>query len=139
MKKVIISIKGINKPEGGEKDEIELVTDGEYEFSGTSAVFTYMESELTGLEGTRTTFEIENGNVVLSREGTVTSKMLFEEGKKYYFAYETPFGAMTMGVDTHSVVSRLDESGGNIEIRYHIDMDNSPVSRNMFKINIKEC
>jgi uncharacterized beta-barrel protein YwiB (DUF1934 family) len=140
MKKdVIISIKGAQRPEDGESGAIELVTDGEYSFDNGNVRFSYMESELTGLNGTRTSFDIDHGTVTLTRCGTVNSSMVFQVGKKHYFAYETPFGAVTMGVDTHSIKNRLGETGGDLEIRYVIDLESAGISRNVFKINIKEA
>ena len=140
MKKdVIISIKGAQRPDDGESGTIELVTDGEYACDGGDVRFSYMESELTGLEGTKTSFHIAKDAVTLSRRGAINSDMVFEVGKKHYFAYETPFGAITMGVDTHSIQNRLGETGGDLEIRYVIDMEHAGATRNIFKINIKEA
>jgi uncharacterized beta-barrel protein YwiB (DUF1934 family) len=65
--------------------------------------------------------------------------MVFQEGRKHYFAYNTPYGAMMMGVDTHSVRNRLHEGGGELEIKYAIDMDNNFVSKNTFHINIRRA
>lgn len=138
-KDVIISIKGAQRPEDGESGAVELVTDGEYSFDNGNIRFSYMESELTGLNGTQTSFDIADGAVTLTRRGTVNSSMVFQVGKKHYFAYETPFGAITMGVDTHSIKNRLGETGGDLEIRYVIDLENAGITRNMFQINIKEA
>ncbi len=138
----VISIRGEQTTGyGGEPDALELVTGGSYE-SGTenaNATFSYMESELTGLEGTRTTFEVAQDRVVLTREGTVNTQMIFQEGRKHYFAYETPYGSMMMGVDTHSVRSKLGQGGGELEIRYAIDMDSNLISKNTFHINIRRA
>jgi len=133
----IISIRGAQHPEGGENDIIELETEGQYDFSAEAIHFDYEESELTGLTGTHTSFEIAGNMVTLTRSGTVNSNMVFQEGRKHYFAYETPFGAMTMGVDTHSILSTLGKNGGKLEIHYAIDIENARVSKNVFKINIK--
>lgn len=136
----IISIFGSQTTsEDEDPDSLELVTDGSYVTSGNAATFRYEESELTGLEGTTTTFEVAPDKVVMTRQGTVNAQMVFQEGKKHYFAYETPFGAMMMGVDTHSVRSRLSDAGGDLEIRYAIDMNNNLVSRNTFHINIRKA
>ena len=67
MKDVIISIKGTQNDADGEDSEIELVTDGQFSFENGEGVFSYMESELTGLEGTKTSFTISPLGVVLSR------------------------------------------------------------------------
>ena len=138
MKDVIISITGLQGPEEDEKDAVELSTDGEYCFSGDEALFSYMESELTGLEGTRTSFSVGPQSVVMSREGNLNSRMIFEEGKKHLFMYETPVGAVTMGVKTQKILNRLGEHGGDVEIDYVLDFDHVIVGRNKFKINVRE-
>ena len=138
MKDVIISITGIQSLEEGEKDAIELSTDGEYCFSADGVLFSYMESELTGLEGTRTSFSVGPQSVVMSREGNLNSRMIFEEGKKHLFMYETPVGAVTMGVKTQKIMNKLGEHGGDIEIDYVLDFDHVIVGRNKFRINVRE-
>lgn len=137
-KNVIISIVGTQRDEEGNPDSIELVTDGKYSFKDGHGFFSYMESSLTGLEGTRTTFVVSPMGVVMSREGTVNSQMVFEEGKKHYFLYDTPYGSATMGVNTHRVSARLGEHGGDMEIDYVVDFEHTVVGRNQFKINVRE-
>ena len=139
MKKVMISIKGSQRYENNEADAIELITDGEYQYSESGVTtFTYMESELTGLEGTRTSFTISPDTVTMQREGKQNSRMVFEEGKKHLFLYDTPYGAATMGVNTHRISSALSEKGGDMEIDYILDFEHSVIGHNKFKINIRE-
>jgi len=138
MKKVIISIKGSPALSYDENDYYELLTDGEYlnNEDGIST-FCYQESELTGLEGLQTTFNVEPDRVVLKRGGDYESELIFCENQKHNFLYETPFGSVMMGIDTHSIEKNLRDDGGNIEIRYDIEVDNISVSRNLFQIDIK--
>ena len=58
MKDVIISIKGRQNDPNGEENAVELVTDGEFDYKNGEGTLSYMDSELTGLEGTKTTFTI---------------------------------------------------------------------------------
>ena len=58
-KEVVISVKGIQTYEGTAPDAVELVTKGRMAQEGESYTLSYQESELTGLEGTRTTLRIE--------------------------------------------------------------------------------
>lgn len=143
MKDVIISIRGTQRSyrpgEEGEKPEsVELVTDGRYEYGMDASWFTYLESEITGMEGTVTTFRVEPGLVTLTREGSVNSQMLFQKGRKHVFLYDTPFGAMTMGVDTQQLRTETGEHGGRLDIVYSVDVDNVPLGRNTFRIDWKE-
>ena len=64
--------------------------------------------------------------------------MVFQEGKKHFFLYELPFGSVTMGVNTSRINSDFTEAGGDLEIKYTVDMDNAVVSENTFIINIRE-
>lgn len=138
MKNVIISIKGLqSSPDSGD-NSIELVTDGTFSYEDGRGSFSYMESELTGLEGTKTTFNIDPMGIIMTREGTMNSQMIFQEGKKHNFLYETPFGSTTMGVNTKRVTIDLNEHGGDMEIDYLVDFQHSVVGRNMFKINVRE-
>ena len=138
MKDVIISITGSQYEASGPEDAIELVTDGQYCYKNGSGTLTYMESELTGMEGTKTSFIFSPEEVVLSREGTLTSRMVFREGQKSTFLYDTPYGSTTMGLDTHKIRSTLGERGGDLEIDYIVDFDHAVVGRNRFKINVRE-
>ncbi len=137
MKDVIISITGTQTADNGD-DVIELVTDGKYSYGETESLVTYDESSLTGMEGTKTTFKIEKDIVTLTREGAVNSQMLFQKGRKHFFLYDTPFGATTMGVDTQKLRTNMSEHGGKMDIVYSVDVDNIPLGKNIFSINVKE-
>jgi uncharacterized beta-barrel protein YwiB (DUF1934 family) len=138
MKDVIISITGTQNFTQDPGEIVELVTDGKYSYKDGSGELTYMESELTGMEGTKTSFIFSPDEVVLSREGTLTSRMIFREGQKNTFLYDTPFGSATMGLDTHRITSSLGPKGGDMEIDYIVDFDHAMVGRNNFRISVKE-
>ena len=137
MKKAMISIKGSPALTGGDDDGFELMTDGEYLREGAYSTFSYIESELTGLDGMLTTFNVEPDCVILRRGDGYTGDMIFSEKQKCHFLYETPFGSIMMGIDTHSIKKNLRDDGGSLEIRYDIEVDNVSVSQNLFKINIR--
>ena len=137
MKKARISIMGAPAMPGGEDSGFELDTDGEYSREGGLTTFSYVESELTGLDGMLTTFNVEPDRVVLKRGDGLTSDMIFSERQKQHFLYETPFGSIMMGIDTLSIKKNLRDNGGSLEIRYDIEVDNVSVSQNLFKIKIR--
>lgn len=137
MKRARISIKGAPAIPGVMEDGFELDTDGEYSRNGGFSTFSYVESELTGLVGMLTTFNVEPDRVVLRRGDGYAGDMIFSEKQKHHFLYETPFGSITMGIDTHSIKKNMRDDGGSLEIRYDIEVDNVSVSQNLFKIRIK--
>lgn len=135
---VIISIKGRQVNENG-PDEIELVTEGCMLRSMAGDFFlTYQETELTGLEGTTTTLRSDGPRITLIREGTVNSQMVFEEGKRHLSMYETPYGALSVGINTRRVRNTIGEGGGDLEIDYAIEIDNLLAGRNFFSMNVRK-
>lgn len=132
-------IKIIGRRDSEEPEQYELVTEGDFERVDGEIRFGYFESELTGLDGVRTDFVItENGTILLERSGNVSSHMVFEEGKKHYTMYETPYGAISMGVSALEAAVREEDGEINVAIRYIIDVDSSEISRNSFEINVRE-
>ena len=138
-KSVIISIKGRQSYENVEDETIELVTEGLLAKEGEGAyTLSYQESELTGLEGTLTTFQIEDGRITLMRHGEVNSQMVFEESRRHLSMYNTPYGALAVGIKTHSMDCRMDDHGGSIEINYAIEIEHAVAGQNLFQIQVRE-
>ena len=137
-KKVIITVSVTQCLDDQEQEDIELMTEGAYEYAGDTGSFRYEESEITGMEGTTTEFQFSPAEVVISRKGTFASRMVFVEGRKNVFLYETPYGSATLGVDTHKITNKLGEHGGELNIDYTLQLDRMMVSRNRFLVKIKE-
>ena len=136
---VIISIQGKQSFEAQDDDTIELVTEGCLEPDGDDGyTLSYQESELTGLEGTLTTFQIERDRVTLLRVGEVNSQMVFEEGRRHLSMYDTPYGALSVGINTRKMRAELDARGGSIEIDYAIEIDHALAGQNLFRIHVRE-
>ena len=138
LKDVWISFHSVNSYDDEEPDSLEFSTDGQYLFEDNVGCLSYQESEVTGLEGTRTSVTILPDQVVVDRDGMVTSRMIFKEGLKSSFLYSTPFGQATMGVDTRRIRQSVNENGGEVEIDYVVDMEHAVVARNKFSITIRE-
>lgn len=138
MKDVVIKIVGTQNYGQSEDGSVELVTDGKYAFSDGRGEIFYTESELTGMEGTNTHLTVSPLEVVLRREGLITSSTVFREGQRDSFLYETPYGKATMGVDTRKIAANFNEHGGEMEIDYVVDMDHAVFGRNKFQLNVRE-
>jgi len=137
MKKALISIKGSPAVSNGEEEGYELMTDGEYGLEDGVSSFSYMESDMTGTNGLLTIFDVEQDRVVLHRGVESDAVMIFDEEEKHHFLYDTPYGSVTMGIVTHSIVKNMRDDGGCLEIRYDLEVDNVAVSHNLFQICIR--
>lgn len=138
-KQVIISIKGMQEFEQAGKDRIELVTQGSLRRVKGILTLCYAESELTGLEGTTTTIQVEPERVTMLRTGQVNTQMVFQEGRRHLAMYNTPYGAMAVGVSTRHLYAEMGDEGGDIEIDYNIEIDHAVAGRNVFQINVKQA
>ena len=137
-KEVVISIKGIQKYEGALPDVVELVTAGRLVREGSSYTLSYQESELTGLEGTLTTIQVEGDQVTLMRVGEFNSQLVFQVGRRHLSVYNTPYGALSVGGHTRHLRAELSDRGGDIEVDYSIEVDHTLAGRNIFRISVKE-
>lgn len=135
---VIISIKGSQLYEGQDPDVTELVTAGTLRREQEGYTIAYQETELTGLEGTTTKLRIEGPRVTLLRQGSVNSQMIFEVGRKHLSMYETPYGALAVGIETRRLKNTMDEAGGDLEIDYAIEIDNLLAGKSLFQLNVKK-
>jgi len=138
MKNVVISINSSFAYSGGEEDSMEFTTDGLYLFEENVGCMSYYESPVTGMEGTRTSICAAPDRVVIDREGSVTSQMVFQQGEKTSFLYNTPYGSAAMGIDTRRIRQNLDETGGELIIDYVVSMEHALITRNRFYITVRE-
>ena len=138
LKDVWISINSIHSYDQEDGDSLEFSTDGHYYFDGENGCFTYMETDVTGLEGTRTSVLVMPDQVVVDRDGMITSRMIFREGLRDAFQFSTPYGAATMGIDTRRIRHHMDEAGGKVEIDYVVAMEHAVATRNRFQITVTE-
>ena len=134
---VLLSIRGEQYFDDIDPDATELMTDGTLEVTEDGLVLSYEESELTGMEGTTTTFEVCGPRVTLARSGAVNSQLVFEEGRQHTSLYETPFGELSVDIQTGRLRHNLTERGGIMEIQYSIAVEHTVTGRNCFKIRVK--
>lgn len=134
---VMLFIRGEQYFDDVDPDATELMTEGILERTAGGLRLTYQETALTGMEGTTTTFEVSGSQVILTRTGSVNSQMVFEEGRQHTSLYETPFGELSVDIQTSALRHNLTERGGLLEIKYSIAVEHTVTGRNSFKIRVK--
>ena len=122
---VLLSIRGEQYFDDIDPDATELMTEGTMALTEDGIVLSYEESELTGMEGTTTTFEVKGPRVTLTRSGAVNSQMVFEEGVSHDSLYETDFGALMITVTATRVYYDIVPDGGTIDLVYEINIENT--------------
>lgn len=134
---VVLSLKGIQSYLDQEPEVIELVTEGILENHGERWDLSYEESDLTGLAGVTTTFQLEPGKVILDRTGKLTSQMVFVEGQQHDSLYQMEFGALMLSVRASRVEYRLSEEGGTVDLTYQIEIEQTSAGTIEYHLEIR--
>ena len=134
---VVLSIEGKQSYLDQDPEIIELVTEGMLEKHGDVWSVCYEESELTGLAGVTTTFQLQPGKVVLNRTGKLTSQMIFVEGQQHDSLYQMEFGALMLSVKATRVEYDLTEEGGTVDLSYRIEIEQSSAGTIDYHLEIR--
>lgn len=137
-KNVCITIKSTQTVDNS-KDTTELFTFGRMESTDDGFKLYYDESEATGFEGSSVTLDVMQDSVTMMRSGKAMSTLIIERGKKHHCHYGTEFGEFMIGISTDEIKNGLSESGGDIYLKYTLDINSSFMSENEMFINVKEC
>ncbi len=137
-KPVIIKIKGLQDLRDSQEEKMELITLGKYSKRNGSYYVSYKETEVTGMEGVVTTVKIKEDKVTVKRFGKVNASLVFEKNKRNICHYNTPYGAMMIGIDTKSLTSDVNDDGGIVDIDYSVDINNVLTGNNTFHMTIRE-
>lgn len=131
----VISIVSNASMEDG--DLIEVVSPGTFVKNGDSYKAIYEETEISGMEGTLTTLEIEKNKVVLLREGTTSAKMIFDLKEPMVSLYSTPYGALQITTLTKKLDVDMDELGGKLNIEYEISIGGEKPQKTALTMEVK--
>ena len=125
----LLDIKGVQKYHDLEPDVIELTTEASLTGEDGVLFLRYAESDLTGLRGTDTVFELYHDKVVLRRTGAVSSEMVFVPGEVHQSLYNTEEGALLITVRTTAVEDEMTLTGGSLHVSYDITIEGVGMGR----------
>jgi uncharacterized beta-barrel protein YwiB (DUF1934 family) len=123
MSKAMLTICGCQYHSDAEPEIIELTTEGTLTRSETGWEIAYEESDMTGMEGVKTTFCIEPGLVRLRRTGKLRSEMEFREGVPHESLYQLDFGALLITVCARQISASIGPGGGRVDLTYDIEIE----------------
>ena len=135
--KALIKIIGAQTVDG-EKDIIELTTNGTLDRVGDGWKLCYHETEETGFEDTITQLKICDGKLTLARSGAHPSMLILEKNQRHHCTYQTPYGAIDLGTYASEIRCKLDEHGGEIEFHYTLGFNGGISSAHVVHITVQE-
>ena len=127
-----------NEQEEPDDGIIEIYTEGRLRTTSDSFSITYTESEMTGMEGSKTAISFNKSNpelVSMTRTGQVNTALIFEPHKRHICSYKTPFMPFELCVRTLSMDNRL-ESDGEFNIEYIIEVRGATAEHNTLSMKI---
>ena len=140
MKNITLKIVGTQSYEDREEEQMEFVTDGRFYTRGDKAYIIYDESEVSGMEGCRTTIRVDGSSVRMKRTGApgFGTELYFEKGKRFSSVYSTPYGPMGVEVLTDEVKNDLDmqEGRGSVAVQYQVSLEGLAEGRNRITIDV---
>ena len=134
---VVLSIRGQQNYLDQDPEVIELVTEGNLTRLENGWKISYEESDLTGLAGVTTVFEVEPDSITLTRTGPLNSQMVFRKGVLHESLYQMEFGALMIAVCATRVSYDLTHQGGTIDLTYGIDIENTAAGIIEYHLDIK--
>ena len=91
MPELKISDEMLSAAEG---EALEINTDATLTEEDGRMEFSYDESEITGMAGSKTAISFAEDNpslVTMIRSGSVSTSLVFEQGKRHHCVYKTPY------------------------------------------------
>ena len=134
-KRAIISVKSTSNLDPNEV--IEVVTPGTFIINEEGFKAIYEESEISGMDGTTTTLNIQDNMMILERVGSTTTNMEFKEGAMAVSLYNTPYGMMNINISTKELDIYMDEDGGVIYTKYVLGLEGQPGITTELKVKIR--
>ncbi len=140
-KEVRIKIKTIQSADEEDGEVTELFTFGKLsrlkDNDGYRIV--YDETEVMGFEGCRVALDVTDSFVKMSRTGKASSTLFIEKGKKHHGHYGTPFGDFMIGINADELKNGIGDNGGDLYMKYTIDVNSDFLSENEIFVNVEEC
>ncbi|MDD7403819.1 MAG: DUF1934 domain-containing protein [Butyribacter sp.] len=95
----------------------------------------YTEEDNAQQTATRNLLKISKDAVHITKKGAINTQMHFEQGKKHYGVYQTPFGNFDMMIETKQLSIQEDADSLSVCITYFLSLNNCPVSKCTIQMN----
>ncbi len=120
---VLIGIKGLHTLKESPEDDIEVIFQGNCKKLGDTWYVCYTEP-VEGIDGEiRSLIKLRSSYMEVSKRGITSTNMVFEEGKKNLTWYETPLGAVMLGISATSVQVTMEKDLIEAQAQYALDVN----------------
>ncbi len=115
--------------QAGEKETVELYTNGSVSFDNGTTVIEYDDGESDDNSVNRVI--ISGGVVTMSRLGAFTQTLIFEKGKSFSTLIPTTVGMLPLSIYSSSVVTDVKDDKTTVNLSYSMDFNGSSSENEM--------
>lgn len=136
-KNVVITVRGLQHQ--AEDDEpVEVISAGTYLRKDDTHYLSFEEADEDG-KITKNRIRITPESIEMTKQGGITTQMLFVRGQKQYACYATPFGDLTLGMTTKHIKITEENMQISAALRYDLEVNGTHMSECELDIEVKEC
>ena len=136
-RQVLLSVTGKTQGQDEPEEAVRLLTTGVLTGGREAWRIDYTETEPDS-QAHDVTLTLGKGVVTMERHGAFATSMVFEKGCRFEGSYDTPYGALDMGVYATQVKYRVDdEDNGEVNLQYQLDLQGQFAA--MHELNIRFC
>jgi uncharacterized beta-barrel protein YwiB (DUF1934 family) len=121
-KPVLVSLNASAAADGREPEAMSLLTSGEFWEKKDGYLLRYQE-QLDDSSPTMVEFCLQSDAVTMRRSGDYEADMIFRKGQRYEGQYNTPFGALGLGLFCTQIKCAVDSQGGELHLQYQLDIN----------------
>jgi len=121
-KNVVISLMGLQYAVEEEEAPIEVINFGQYYKKGDKHYLLYEETDESG-RTTKCRIKVSEKELELQKRDRSNTRLLFLPGEEYLTGYETPYGSLLVGVNTHSLELYEEEEFLRATLKYGLELN----------------
>lgn len=136
-KNVVIIVRGLQR-QVDDDEPVEVISAGTYLKKDTTHYLSYEEADEDG-KITKNRIKITPDSIEMTKQGGITTQMIFTKGQKQYACYVTPFGELTLGMTTKYIKVTEENQQLFAALRYDLEVNGTHMSECELDIEVKEC
>jgi len=136
-KNVVITVRGLQRAVSDD-EPVEVISAGTYLRKDDTHYLSYEEADEDG-KITKNRIKITRESIEMTKQGGITTQMIFVKGQKQYTCYATPFGDLTLGITTKHIQVAEEKQQVSVALHYDLEVNGTHMSECELDIEVKEC
>lgn len=117
---------------------VEIMTKGTVEGQPDDYTISYREDFGDGMTSLTRIKVRDRRRVSIIRDGSITSELIVEKGKRHNCQYSTPYGDLMMGIYGLSLRSDIGSEGGELSMDYTVDFNGELTAQKKMRITVSD-